>query len=637
MMKHLPPFDAYKGDKPYIFISYSHKDSAAVFSIIVKFYEKGYPIWYDEGIEPGKKWTSEIAAALASCALFIVFISPRSIASVNVGNEIDFALTKNLPVLAIHLKETALPDELQLQIGPKQAIMKYKIPEDSFYTKCCDAFEKYGITPVGDREPPRNLFVEWMKNHKAALVVIACVMSLAVSIIALWPMIANGISPVIASSTPKSSVVESSASESSVSESSVEESPAEPQTITIGGEAVAVDVTELIVDNKDITDISALRELTSLERLSLKDNNIRDIGALAELTELERLYLTNNNISDISVLSGLINLKTLYVSGNPLTQSQVGELQKALRSCTIYAFDLTGDETQPQTITIGGLTVDVNVKQLDLSNGGIGLRISDISALRYLTNLETLNLSANNIIDISALSRLTNLSELWLADNNNISDIGALEGLTNLEVLSLGHIEISDISALTGLANLKTLNMEACGRIYDFSALSELELESLNLNGTNISDLSVLSGLTNLKTLNLNDINIGDISALGELTNLNTLYLKNNNISNINALSELTNLNTLFLDTNNISDIRALSGLTKLQMLSLNENSISDISALSGLNKLKVLWLSKNNISDISALATLINLRQLHIKDNPLTQSQIGELRKALPNCSILF
>ena len=43
----------YRGDSPYIFISYSHKDSDVVFDIIGQLQMKQYRIWYDEGIDPG--------------------------------------------------------------------------------------------------------------------------------------------------------------------------------------------------------------------------------------------------------------------------------------------------------------------------------------------------------------------------------------------------------------------------------------------------------------------------------------------------------------------------------------------------------------------------------------------------------
>ena len=40
--------------KPYIFISYAHKDSGKVYEIIRNLEDSGYNVWYDGGIDPGK-------------------------------------------------------------------------------------------------------------------------------------------------------------------------------------------------------------------------------------------------------------------------------------------------------------------------------------------------------------------------------------------------------------------------------------------------------------------------------------------------------------------------------------------------------------------------------------------------------
>ena len=75
-----PPFEAYTGDKPYLFISYAHKDAKIVYPLITAWHTAGYRVWYDEGIDPGNEWPEEIAKALSLCSYFIVFISfaPRA-------------------------------------------------------------------------------------------------------------------------------------------------------------------------------------------------------------------------------------------------------------------------------------------------------------------------------------------------------------------------------------------------------------------------------------------------------------------------------------------------------------------------------------------------------------------------------
>ena len=43
------PFPAYKGDEPYVFVSYAHDDSSRVYPEITRLRDQGFNIWYDEG------------------------------------------------------------------------------------------------------------------------------------------------------------------------------------------------------------------------------------------------------------------------------------------------------------------------------------------------------------------------------------------------------------------------------------------------------------------------------------------------------------------------------------------------------------------------------------------------------------
>ncbi len=130
-----PPFEAYTGEEPYIFVSYAHKDAALVFPELVTLREKGYRVWYDEGIDPGNEWPEAIANALVGCAYFVVYITPNAVTSRNVRNEINFGLNKGLPFLAIHLVETQLPAGLELRMGDIQAIMRFRMSSESYERK----------------------------------------------------------------------------------------------------------------------------------------------------------------------------------------------------------------------------------------------------------------------------------------------------------------------------------------------------------------------------------------------------------------------------------------------------------------------------------------------------------------------
>lgn len=131
---------AYNGPEPYIFVSYAHKDSAEVYSTIEKLSSLGYRIWYDEGIKPGVEWPENIAEHLDKCSLFMMFISPNSMASANCRREINFALSRSKKFLCIILTKTEIPLGMELQLASQQSIFRYKYSsEEAYIYKICSA------------------------------------------------------------------------------------------------------------------------------------------------------------------------------------------------------------------------------------------------------------------------------------------------------------------------------------------------------------------------------------------------------------------------------------------------------------------------------------------------------------------
>ena len=82
-----------------------------------------------------------------------------------------------------------------------------------------------------------------------------------------------------------------------------------------------------------------------------------------------------------------------------------------------------------------------------------------------------------------------------------------------------------------------------------------------------------------------------------------------------------------------ISEARG-SGATELD---LSRNQIKDVTPLAGLTKLELLWLHDNQITDLSPLAGLTKLIRLNLDGNPIPDDQKAMLKKALPNCKIIF
>jgi len=98
------------------------------------------------------KWTDEIADALEKSSLFLVMMTPNAAQSDNVQNEINYAVDEKKPFLAVHLEETELRGGVRLQIGTKQAILKYKMSEEEYVFKLVKALERLGLKRTGGND-----------------------------------------------------------------------------------------------------------------------------------------------------------------------------------------------------------------------------------------------------------------------------------------------------------------------------------------------------------------------------------------------------------------------------------------------------------------------------------------------------
>lgn len=98
-------FTPYEGKKPFVFISYAHKDSERVLPAAAALHQALYRVWYDEGIAPGSNWPANIARHLQAAACVLFFASEASLASPNCAREISFAQQKRIPILCVRLDD----------------------------------------------------------------------------------------------------------------------------------------------------------------------------------------------------------------------------------------------------------------------------------------------------------------------------------------------------------------------------------------------------------------------------------------------------------------------------------------------------------------------------------------------------
>ena len=91
----------YNGKEPYMFVSYSHKDSALVMPIIQGLQSRGFRVWYDEGIEVSVAWAKYVGERLEQCSCMLAYVTGNFDDSDNCWQELNFAMEEKKQIVAI--------------------------------------------------------------------------------------------------------------------------------------------------------------------------------------------------------------------------------------------------------------------------------------------------------------------------------------------------------------------------------------------------------------------------------------------------------------------------------------------------------------------------------------------------------
>jgi serine/threonine-protein kinase len=96
------------------FISYSRTNKEFATKLAKGLRSAGYPIWFDlMDILTGSRWDDEVEKALRECSIFMIILTPASIASENVKDEIGYAIDHGKRILPILLEQCDVPLRLR--------------------------------------------------------------------------------------------------------------------------------------------------------------------------------------------------------------------------------------------------------------------------------------------------------------------------------------------------------------------------------------------------------------------------------------------------------------------------------------------------------------------------------------------
>lgn len=131
---------AYDGTEPYIFVSYSHRDTAQVCSVLKIIEREKFRFWYDDTMEIGEDFRAELRTRIEACSAFLVFISDFSMNSKYCGMEIITAFKNNKKIYPVYLRDDVeIPPALKMILENLQHV-KGAVSDDleKYVMKLCE-------------------------------------------------------------------------------------------------------------------------------------------------------------------------------------------------------------------------------------------------------------------------------------------------------------------------------------------------------------------------------------------------------------------------------------------------------------------------------------------------------------------
>jgi hypothetical protein len=96
------------------FISYSRTNKDFAVKLTRGLRSAGYPVWFDQfDIPTGSRWDDEVEKALRDSSIFMIILTPASISSENVKDEIGYAIDHGKRILPVLLESCDVPLRLR--------------------------------------------------------------------------------------------------------------------------------------------------------------------------------------------------------------------------------------------------------------------------------------------------------------------------------------------------------------------------------------------------------------------------------------------------------------------------------------------------------------------------------------------
>lgn len=334
-------FPVYRGEKPYIFVSYAHLDGVNVLPIAEELHRRHYRVWYDEGIEAGAHWADFIAEHLEGAAIVLFFPSGQFNGNRNCEREVNYAVEAKKDMACVYMDDAQMPRGLKMQFSTAKSVRASEDPVETANRLIQSG--ALGEAFIGDGKEgyeTKNKVNIHRWNIALLFGIIGVFLALCFGAALLgytrgWFGDHSGLSyqniviPKQEGDAGTSDVQITTWSSPMMRDLLISQTSSEALYCCGNAFVTSRDAIDFqngsflagdtVVSRGDISDLKAVAVLTNLVELSLCYESITDISALSALSKLTYLDLSGNDITDISQISKLNQLATLNVAHTGVT------------------------------------------------------------------------------------------------------------------------------------------------------------------------------------------------------------------------------------------------------------------------------------------------------------------------------
>jgi formylglycine-generating enzyme required for sulfatase activity len=328
------------------------------------------------------------------------------------------------------------------------------------------------------------------------------------------------------------------------------------------------------------------------------------------LTEQDMLGLTvlnahDRNISNLAGLEAARNLNTLLLFSNHLTNFFLPSLTN-LVSLNLSANSLTNVSLPGGMTKLFSLLIGVNA-------------LTQITLPSDLTQLEELDLQGNQLTSFTLPPGLTGLGVLDLTFNA-LTNVSLPDGLTNLDLLRLSENSLTNFTVPTGLSRLTQLYLDQ-NQLTSFTLpVGVTNLHVLDFTFNQLTNLNLPADLRNLISMDLSFNQLTSLNLPANLTGLALFQARSNRLTNFNLPPDLTALTLLDIGENQLQSVNLPAGLGHLINLRLSGNTnLTSLTLPVGMTNLSGIFLRFNGLTNLTLPSDLNRLHDLDVLGNRLT------------------